>query len=216
MKWLNFKIGIVFTICFFSIVTVSAHNNNSIYEDRMDKYQKKWSKLIPRYAKAQYAGSMGLVSFGIGWNYGKKDQWETDLMFGYIPQYSTEHGKLCITLKENFTPWKIKLGENGFMLEPLSCGIYANSVLDDDFWMKEPGKYPNSYYNFSTKVRFNLFVGQRISYEIPAEKRERAKSISFFYEISSNELYIISAFGNSYLKPADYLHLSLGVKMQWF
>ncbi len=213
MKWLNFKIGI-FIACFFSTGTINAQNHS--YEERIEKYQKGWSKLIPRYAKMQYAGSMGLISLGTGWNYGKKDQWETDLMFGWIPQYSTEHGKLCITLKENFTPWEIKLGEKGFFLEPLSCGIYVNSVLDDDFWVKEPGKYPNAYYNFSTKVRFNFFVGQRISYEIPAEKRKQTKLISFFYEISSNELYIISAVGNSYLKPTDYLHLSLGVKMQWF
>ena len=35
-----------------------------------------------------------------------------------------------------------------------------------------------------------------------------------FYEISTCDLYIVSAFTNKYLKPKDYLSLSFGVKLQ--
>ncbi|MDR1679443.1 MAG: hypothetical protein LBR81_06650 [Prevotellaceae bacterium] len=202
-------------VCFFCSMAVVAQNDSE-YEERIEQYQKDWSKLIPRYTKVQYAGSMGLFSLGTGWVYGKNNQWETDLMFGYIPKYSTEHGKLCITLKENFTPWDLIIGQKGFSFQPLSCGIYVNSVIDDDFWVSEPGKYPNAYYTFSTKIRFNFFVGQRIAFKIPKAKRDWAKSLALFYEISSNELYIVSAANNHYLKPSNYLHLSLGIKIQWF
>lgn len=41
-----------------------------------------------------------------------------------------------------------------------------------------------------------------------------AKQISLFYEISTCDLYVISAFTNKYLKPKDYLSLSFGIKMQ--
>lgn len=216
MKKFNFNILLLFVSSF--IFTPDAFTQeNGKYEKRIHNYQEKWNKLIPRYAKIQYAGSMGLVSAGIGWNYGKKDQWETDMMFGYIPKYTTEHSNLSFTLKENFIPWHKHIGNKGFSLEPLTCGLYVNTIFDDDFWAQEPDKYPTPYYNFSTKIRLFVYLGQRILYEIPAEKRSRAKSFSFFYEISTSELYIITACNNpSSIKPTDYLHLSFGLRMQWF
>ena len=49
---------------------------------KLEKYKKGWESLIPRYEKIQYAGSMGLISLGVGWDYGRKKQWETDLFLG--------------------------------------------------------------------------------------------------------------------------------------
>lgn len=57
-------------------------------------------------------------------------------------------------------PWKIKLNDQ-FNIEPLACGLYLNTVLDNEFWVKEPEKYPSGYYGLSTKLRTNIFAGQR-------------------------------------------------------
>jgi hypothetical protein len=220
MKWSIFKTGVILIAFFFCVTAVIAQENSeqkhSKYEERIERYQKGWSRLIPRYVKVQYAGSMGLFSLGVGWIHGKRERWETDLMLGYIPEYSTKRGKICITVKENFIPWKIEIGQKGLALKPLTCGLYINSIFDKDFWLSDPSKYPNSYYTFSTKLRFNIFVGQQLTYRFPLKERSWVESVSFFYEISSNELYLLSAFGNSYLKPIDYLNLSLGVRFLIF
>jgi len=99
-------------------------------------------------------------------------------------------------------------------MEPLTCGLYVNTVLSGDFWVREPDRYPHGYYNFSTKIRSNIFAGQRFTYNFDMDKVHIAKAVTFFYEIGTSDLYIVSAFGNSYLKPKDYLHLSLGLKLQ--
>jgi len=148
----------------------------------------------------------------LGWDYGKQHQWETDVMLGFVPHYSSK-SKATFTLKQNFMPWKIDLGNN-FSMEPFACGLYINTVLSEDFWVKEPDRYPHGYYNFSTKIRSNIFVGQRFTYNLDTDKAKMARAITLFYEIGTSDLYIISAFGNRYLKPEDYLHLSLGVKLQ--
>ena len=158
-------------------------------------------------------GDMGLISAGVGWNYGKRDQWETDIFLGLIPKYNSENAKATMTLKQNFMPWNIPLKGN-FSFEPLSCGLYLNTVLDNNFWTHEPSRYPHGYYGFSTRIRIHIFLGERITYEIPHEKRFFAKAITLYYEISSCDLYIISAFTNRYLKPKDYLKLSFGLKFQ--
>ena len=198
--------SLIFKITFILLTTINimAHDG-----------KKTVSIIVPQHSKLQYAGSMGLLSAGFGWSYGNKNNWETDVMFGYIPRYTTDKGKLCITIKENFIPWEMQLGNSDFFLEPLTSGFYMNTVLNENFWVKEPNKYPKSYYGFSSKIRFNICVGQRVSFKNPGYLKKKIKSISSFYEISCNDLYIISAFGNSNLKFSNFLHFSIGVGFTW-
>lgn len=185
------------------------------YDKRVHRYRRAWEALIPTHTKLQYAGGMGLLSWGVGWDYGKRGEWETDLLLGFIPRYSSKHFKMTLTLKQNYIPWSVFLGK-AFSLEPLACGIYFNTVFSDNFWTQEPERYPRGYYGFSTRIRTHLFVGQRIRFDVPDRYRKFSKSITAFYEISSCDLYVVSAFTNSYLKPADYLRLSFGLKFQIF
>ena len=192
----------------------SVQNNKiTLYDKRVHQYRKGWANLIPTYIKLQYAGNMGLLSLGTGWDYGKKKQWETDIYFGVLPKFKSHETKMTFTVKQNYIPWSLPLNKR-FGVEPLTCGMYLNTVFDEDFWVKEPDRYPSGYYNFSSKIRIHVFLGQRITYDINPKQRFVAKSISFFYELSTCDLYIVSAFTNSYLKARDYLSLSFGLKLQ--
>ena len=75
-------------------------------------------------------------------------------------------------------------------------------------------KYPDGYYWFSTRIRFHAFLGERITLKLRPEKSWH-RSISFFYELSTCDLYLINAIGNSVLRPRDYLSLSFGLKLQF-
>ncbi len=193
----------------------TSHPTPRKYDHRVHHYRKAWEALIPTHTKIQTYGGMGVVSIGAGWDYGKRGQWETDVLLGFLPKYSADHFKLTLTLKQNFIPWSIDLGKN-LALEPLTTGIYFNTVFSDDFWTSEPERYPKGYYGFSTRVRTHAFVGQRIRWDIPDNYRFFTKSITAFYEVSSYDLLIVSAFLNSYLKPQNYLRLSFGLKFQIF
>ena len=190
-------------------------NRHHKYDKRVHRYRRAWEALIPTHTKLQYAGGMGLLSWGIGWDYGKRGQWETDLLLGFIPRYSSKHFKMTMTLKQNYIPWSIWLGKD-FSLEPLTTGIYFNTVFSHDFWTSEPERYPRGYYGFSTRIRTHIFLGQRVRFDVPEKYRKFSKSITAFYEISTCDLYVVSAFNNSYLKPDDYLRLSFGLKFQIF
>lgn len=238
MKWLNFKknYSIFFFLFFISTTSIVAQDNGpklvktdtiyvrdtlylhdmpaTGYDKKVNRLKSKWEKLIPRYNKVQFAGSMGLISAGTGWDYGKNKQWETDLLFGFVPKYSTSKNKMTMTLKQNFIPWTVRLNEH-FNLKPFSTGLYINTVFGGDFWGHEPSKYPNSYYKFSTKFRINIFMGQGWEYKLDTDRKVFCKSITFFYELSTNELYVISAATNKYITAKDVLGLSLGVKLQF-
>lgn len=197
-----------------TIHTSDSNVSVSGYEQRKMRFARGWSNLIPKYAKVQYAGGMGLLSIGTGWEYGGNRQWETDILFGFIPKHSSRKARATFTLKQNFTPWRLALGGN-FAVEPLSTGIYFNTVFGGEFWMKNPERYPKGYYWFSTRMRIHVFIGPRMRYTIPEQKRLFCSAITLFCELSSCDTYIIQAVKNSYITPADYLRMSVGLKFSF-
>jgi len=190
----------------------SGHSVKTRYEKRVDNYVSRWNRLIPRYSKIHFAGGMGVVSVGTGWDYGKKKQWETDLMIGVLPRFSGDKTSATFTIKQNYIPWRIPLTSNIFF-EPLETGIFMNKLTSRDFWSREPEKYNGPYYRFATNTRFNVFVGQRLKINLNGKYAHR--SLTAFYEIGSCDLYIISAFTNRSLSMRDIINISFGVKFQF-
>lgn len=212
MSWWSFNKLLFTAFIFIYSGKIKSQDSTIADMERQKVYKEVWVKFIPSYLKIQVAGSMGLVSVGVGWDYGKKRQWETDAFFGYVPKYETDKSKVTFTLKQNYIPWKWKAGRK-VTLEPLTTGVYANLVFGEEFWLSEPDKYPNKYYSFSTKVRFNIFAGQRATFHIKQLKR-LFNSVTAFYELSASDLNLIRGISNKYLKMDDYVSLSLGLKFQ--
>ncbi|MGN0019788.1 MAG: hypothetical protein ACI35Z_03275 [Sphingobacterium hotanense] len=188
------------------------HDTTALVEKKTRQLKKASFTLVPSNFVTQFAGSIGLISVGAGWNYGRKDQWGTEFMAGIVPRYDTDRAKVTLTLRQTYTPWSISLNER-FAYQPLRTGLYINTMIGDQFWFDAPEKYPSNYYTFSTKLRFNAFIGQEIEYKIPSFN-SYFEGIKFFYDIHTNDLMLISRIQNSYLKAQDYLGLSLGLKLQ--
>lgn len=184
------------------------------YDNRIHRYRRYWGNLIPTQLIIQNAGNMGLVSAGLGWDYGGHQQWETHLLVGFIPKYESPRAKFTFTLKQTYIPWSVGVGHD-LSFEPLTCGLYINTVAGHEFWKEQPHRYPDKYYAFlSTRFRLNVFLGQRLTKVIPDNSRKFVKSITAFYEVSTCDLYIRSAFIDDKVKISDIVGLSLGIKLQ--
>lgn len=197
-----------------SSVYVKTYKNDSHYDRRVRRYRKNWESLIPTHTILQYAGNMGLLSVGLGWDYGRHRQCELDFMLGFLPKFNSNRNKLTMTLKTTYIPWSLYL-RHGILSEPFSCGLYANTVFGSEFWDRQPGRYPDKYYELlSTKVRLNVFIGQRIGYIVPRNRRKVVKCLTAFYEVSSCDLYIRSLIQGNGLRFWDILSLSFGLRFQ--
>lgn len=227
MRLLSFKI--FFLLCLLMPTYVQAQevvvdssvveNEGNVkptrYDNRIHRYRRYWGAIIPTQTVLQTCGNMGLVSLGVGWDYGKHRQWETQLLIGFIPKYDSSRGKVTMTLKQNFIPWSMPMG-HGWSFEPLECGLYFNTVFGKDFWTKQPSKYDSGYYPFSTRIRPNIFLGERFTVDVPENKRKFVKSVTFFYELSTNDIYFMRFFRNGSASFWDIFGLSLGIKSQLF
>lgn len=201
----------------------SEYSDSSQYSDSSDpsdspestNHRSFWQWFVPSQLVVQNAGNMGLVSAGIGWCYGRNKQWETHLLMGFVPKYKSLSAKPTITVKENFIPWRLRVNDN-IVLEPLSCGLYLNTVVGSRFWSYLPSRYPNNYYWFSTRFRINVFMGERLTWHFCTGKKKRPRAITAFYEWSTCDLYLFDYFGNRSVKLRDIIGFSLGVKLQLF
>lgn len=185
----------------------------SRYERHRRNRIKGWAKLIPNQSCLQYAGSIGLMSFGLGWHYGKGEHWETELLVGFLPRYETEAAKSTFTIKQRYVPWHCVLGSR-WTIEPLTAGLFFNTISGDDFWKNQPDRYPKDYYGFSTKVRTNIFLGQRLRYNIPHSRRIFLQALSLYYEISTCDLYIVSKVTNKHYPWSKTLSLAIGLRCE--
>lgn len=185
----------------------------SRYDKNRQQLMKRWKRLIPTQASLQYAGSIGLMSAGWGWHYGKGQHWETDILIGVVPRYHTEKFHTTFTIKQRYVPWHCMVSHR-WTIEPLTVGVFFNTISGDDFWRSLPDKYPKHYYGFSTKVRANIFWGQRLRYNIPRSKRLAHQAVSFYYELSSCDLYIVSKATNKEYPWQETLSLALGLRWE--
>ena len=183
------------------------------YEKMMTRRMEMWQRLIPDHYKMQFAGSIGMVSAGTGWTYGKKLQWETDLILGFLPKFESEHHKVVFTVKQSYVPWKLRIKESPWVVQPLSCSLFLSSVLNEKFWTREPDRYPKGYYGFSTRIRANLSLGQRIMFDIPDVSDWLVQDISLYYELGACDTDFCTFFGDRTIKFKDILSLAIGVKV---
>lgn len=183
------------------------------YERHREKRIRGWAKLIPEQSTLQFAGSIGLLSAGFGWHYGRGDHWETELLVGFLPRYHSESVKTTFTLKQRYVPWHCVLSKR-WTVEPLTAGLFFNTISGEDFWKNQPDRYPKNYYGFSTKVRTNIFLGQRLRYSIPSKRRIFVRAVSLYYELSSCDLYIVSKATNKDYPWSETLSLALGLRWE--
>lgn len=197
-------------IAFFILfITASASSYSQVDSLLKERYKLAWNRLIPTQVKWQYAGDMGTMSLGPGWDYGRHRQWETNFFIGYLSASGSSPLHITATLKQTYTPIKIGIGHN-IDIHPITGGVYMCKVFGQYFWSKLPDRYPRNYYFWVLNTRFNVFLGQSVTFNSP--RLLKGDSFSIFYELNTNDLYLISAAGNRYIGFKDIVNLSFGAK----
>lgn len=185
------------------------------YDTRKENFEDKWMKLIPNLYVAQYAGNIGFISLGVGWDYGKNDRWETLLLLGYLPDGVMSESMWTSTLRQNLVPWQVECSRL-VTITPAVFTFSVNTVFHNEFWFTESERYPGDYYRFSSKLRAQIGIGGRINLHFTDFKRKETDRISLFYDLSTYDLALISYVPNHNLKFSDILALGIGVQYRFF
>jgi len=118
---------------------------------------RRW--YMPHYVPVQFAGNIGFVSTGVGYNSTRKD-YQLAVMYGYVPR-SLAHASIhTITAKNNFPLLYHRLKNNQTIIPYLGLGVTLE--VGGNAFFKMPSHFPESYYDFPKNVHVLAYGGARL------------------------------------------------------
>jgi len=172
--------------------------------------------LVPDAAVVQFAGSIGYLSGGIGYDLFKNQRGSLDLSYGYVPK--SKGGELnIVTAKFAYRPFVIKLKDWG-KIYPINPGFFATYTFQKELsFIFNRTRYAKDYYYWSEALRPHLSFSNEV--ELDAGKLipgSGFKAISVYTEFNTNDYYLINYLQNtSTLSLPDVFQLGLGLKLKF-
>lgn len=171
------------------------------------------AQLMKRYApdfySLQYAGSIGYLSLGVGYNI-LKDKGRASIHYGYLPKLNGGNFHIA-TGKFHFSPIAVKTLKR-YTIRPIDFGIFLTYHFGPKFnttWSKN--RYPDDYYWWINSWRLHLALEQSVSY---TPKNSKIKNITFYSELNTNDLYLVSFVENTKsLNLADIIKVGVGTRL---
>ena len=160
-------------------------------------------KLIPTGAQGQFAGNIGMVSFGPNWNLYKK-KLHLEYSFGVVPENEFIKPIYSSALKLRFTPCKIDIDDKTH-LYPVSLGIGINYTFGERYSKyNNTSQYERGYYWWTTAMRFGSFYQIEISRSFDTEF---IKEAGLYFETSIWDLDLYNYSANENYKELSYMEL---------
>lgn len=166
--------------------------------------------LTPDFATSQYAGSIGFISGGVGYDVLKRHQ--LSLHYGHVPEKLG--GPLHIVaanLMFNISSLRIS---DQVMISPFNAGVMVSYHFGSQFKSRWPShRYPDGYYWWKTSLRAHLATETSITFNF---REQRIRSVTGFVSFNTNELYLISFLKNTRsLSLADIIKVGYGVRVRF-
>ena len=167
--------------------------------------EKAWYE--PDYAKMQFAGNLGLLSVGVGYQLFNKVLY-TELLYGYVPVSISKANEIhLISIKNTFPLYRKKIGN--YTVSPIA-GFTGSLETGNNSFLVLPDKYPKGYY-VPSAIHFTLFIGVLVHKDFGISKR--IKGIDFYYELGTVETYLWSAITSKEIGLNAIFSTAIGINL---
>lgn len=166
---------------------------------------RKWT--LPSHVSMQFAGNIGLISVGVGYN-AFKSKCQLTLAYGYVPAPVSRKAIQLITLKGNITLFKLTIRKHQVL--PY-FGLAGTMETGRNTFIRLPSRYPRGYYH-SNAFHLSGALGLKTSVwhsGSPAWLRE----IEVFSEVGSQEIFIFYKVTQNEIDLGRILNVAVGVNL---
>jgi len=161
---------------------------------------KKKTGILPHHAKLQYAGSIGFLSVGVGYEFAGK-KLHTDVYYGYVPESIGGINIHSVTGKLTWLP--VSVERNNYTLHLLTTGFLANYAFGKQYDFSQEAF---EYYGFPTAAHIGLFVGGGLT----------RNKLGLYYELGSTDRDIVSFVNNvKGIRFHEIIHIGIGAKWKF-
>ena len=195
MKNLRYSILILSYLLFFK---------NSAYSNDTTDFKNKW--FIPDFATMQFAGNIGFLSAGLGYELFNNLLY-SDIIYGYVP-YSLAGTEIHIISQKNtflLLNKKIKT----YTISPL-LGFATSFETGKNSSLILPAKYPKGEYA-TNAIHFTIFIGGRV--HIDFNKQQIINGCDFYTELGTVDTFLWYKLSESEVKINDIFSVAVGVRL---
>lgn len=132
MKFVKFIL--LYFIFFFCSEIICAQNAEK-------EPERKWYS--PDYIKTQYAGNIGFISFGAGYQWWRQNA-QLDFLYGYVPRFKGNATIHTFTIKNTFSLYEFSI-KNKYNLSP-TFGFSVSFEPGENSYARIPDRFPDGYY----------------------------------------------------------------------
>ena len=194
---MKFKNILIVPIILLVFVKSFAQEKDSIQD-------KSW--YTPDYVKMQFAGNIGFLSVGAGYQL-FNDVLYTELLYGFVPKSISRSENIhLITLKNTFPLYRKKIGKD-LTLIPIA-GIAVTYDVGSTTFTTLPDKFPEGYY-FPTAFHATLYAGAMVHQDF--KNKSIFKGADFYLEVGTIESYLWYAVVNESVTFKNVFSTSVGV-----
>jgi len=168
------------------------------------QHQKERKCFLPDYTKIQFAGNIGFLSIGIGYQL-FNDGFNTELIYGYVPK-AYAHTQIHTITTKNIVPlWRIH--SPNFIFTPY-LGMTLSFETGNSTFVKLPSQYPSGYYSTNA---FHFCVLGGISAYYSFETTKAIKGFAFYVETVAVDSFLWYELSSDQVRMSQILSLALGI-----
>ena len=168
---------------------------------------RRW--YIPHYVPVQFAGNIGFISTGAGYNSTRKD-YQLALMYGHVPRSLAHTTIHTITAKNNFPLLYHTLKNNQTIIPYLGLGLTLE--VGGNAFFKMPSHFPESYYDFPKNVHVIAYGGARLQ-RIFSDDIRLLRGIEVYAEGGTVDVYLWYKTMSDNIKFRQIFSLAVGVNL---
>ncbi len=188
----------------FLVSIIALFFNNSYAQETISIKEKSW--YVPDYVKTQFAGNIGLVSVGVGYQLFNKVL-SSELLYGFVPEWASKADNIhLITIKNTFPIFRKEIGKN-LTISPIA-GFTTTLDIGTNSFTTLPSKFPKDYY-VPTAVHFTLFGGVSVHKDFMNSKL--FKGADLYFELGTVETYLWYALATKEVDLVDVFSADIGV-----
>lgn len=168
--------------------------------------------ITPNHINLQYAGSIGFLSLGAGYDL-FNEKAELSFHIGYVPE--SLGGELTMAaIKFHYKPFNIPVGDK-ILIKPFNPVFFPSYTIGENFDLQfDAPQYRKGYYFWSSALRLHLGASTEI--KLLNKPNSKIKDLSIYAEANTNDLYAISWFRNRTSSPFyKMFRLGYGVKVHF-
>ena len=176
-----------------------------LFANPTEKGIKSW--YIPEYSKVQFAGNIGFMSVGLGYEWWNKKA-QTDVMYGYVSENKGNASIHTFTLKNSFRLYHFNIIDR-YNLSPI-MGFSLSFEPGQNGYMRVPDRYPDGYYSpNSFYACLNLGMKSKFKFN----EKSHFSALELYTEINSLANYIYYNIAAKEDKSLNVLSMAIGINV---